>query len=170
MTTDNPSSVPLQPSQYNSIQGAQVSTVDACYCLDCSLSYILIQPLGGLDHLTGVGPGGPQPYPAMNYVSALPPTRYTSRVGYDHSSHLATVRVRLQSHHAPFADGAFAEGPCDFPWSTPARRALCSHDYCKCSPAPPPLFFARTYNLSYRTSGCRRFPTATPPVTLHCTM
>jgi hypothetical protein len=99
MTIDNPSSVPIQPSPYSSTgtQSAQVSVIDACHCLNCSLSYMSIQPLGGMDHLVpGIGSAGP--YPAMNYSNPLPPTRYTSSMGYDIPSHLATVSVRLQSH------------------------------------------------------------------------
>jgi hypothetical protein len=95
MTIDNPSFVPVQPSQYNSTgtQSAQVSVI-ACHCLNCSLSCVSIQPLGGLDHLPGIGSAGP--YPAMNYVNPLPPTRYTSSAGYDNPSHLATVSVHLR--------------------------------------------------------------------------
>ena len=94
---DNPSFVPAQPSQYNSTgtQSAQVSVI-VCHCLNCSLSYVSIQPLGGLDHLPVIGSAGP--YPAMNYVNPLPPTRYTSSVGYDNPSHLATVSIHLRSH------------------------------------------------------------------------
>ena len=98
MTIDIPSSVPVQPSQYNSTitQSVQVSVIDACHCLNCSLSYMSIQPLGGIDHLPGISSAGP--YPAMNYSNSLPPTRYTSSIGYDNPSHLATVSVRLQPH------------------------------------------------------------------------
>ena len=99
MTIDNPSSVPVQPSQYNSTgtQNAQVSVSDVCHCLNCSLSYMSIQPLGGMNHLPGISSAGP--YPAMNYSNPLSPTRYTSSsMGYDNLSHLATVSVRLQPH------------------------------------------------------------------------
>ncbi|KAH9989799.1 hypothetical protein BJV77DRAFT_670965 [Russula vinacea] len=46
------------------------------------------QPLGGLDHPPGIDSAGP--YPAMNHVNALPPTTYTSSMGYDYPSHLVT--------------------------------------------------------------------------------
>ena len=118
------------------MQSTQVSITDARHCLKCSLSYMSIQPLGGLDHPQGIDSAGP--YPAMNHVNALPPTTYTSSIGYDYPSHLATVRVRLLSH-VLFVDGGFVEGSCGCPWSwvwpTPAR-ALCSYDSCTCSPAP----------------------------------
>ena len=94
---DNPSFVPVQPSQYNSTgtQSAQVSVI-VCHGLNCSLSCVSIQPLGGLDHLpAGIDSAGP--YPAMNYVNPLPPTRYTSSVGYDNPSHMATVSIHLRS-------------------------------------------------------------------------
>jgi hypothetical protein len=101
--------------------------------LNCSLSYLSIQPFGDLDHLPGIDSAGP--YSAMNYVNILPPTRYTSSMGYNNPSHLATVSVRLQSH-ASFVDGGFIEGPWDCPWSTP--RAVCSCNSCTCSPVPAP--------------------------------
>jgi hypothetical protein len=82
MTTDNPSSVPAQRSQYNSLQSAQVSVTDACHCLGFSLLYISIQASGGLDQLLGVDPAGP--YPVMRHVS----------MGYDGPPHLPTVSVR----------------------------------------------------------------------------
>ncbi|KAF8481725.1 hypothetical protein DFH94DRAFT_844119 [Russula ochroleuca] len=69
MTTDNPSSVPVQPSHYNSTGQST-------------------QPFGDLDHLPGIDSAGP--YSAMNYVNILPPTRYTSSMGYNNPSHLAT--------------------------------------------------------------------------------
>ena len=75
------------------MQSAQVSITDARHCLNCSLSYMSIQPLGGLDHPPGIDSAGP--YPAMNHVNALPPTTYTSSMGYDYPSHLVTVRVRF---------------------------------------------------------------------------
>ena len=40
MMTDNPSAVPIQRPQYNSVQTAQVSIVDACHYLSSPLSYI----------------------------------------------------------------------------------------------------------------------------------
>jgi hypothetical protein len=135
MTTDNPSSVPVQPSQHNSIS-AHVSVTDARHCPNCSLSYIQYhQPLGGLDHPPGGDSAGS--YPTMNYVSALPPTRYTSSMGYDFPPHLATVRVRLPSR-VLFVDRGLVGGSCNCPWSTPAR-ALCSYNSCTCSPAPRSL-------------------------------
>ena len=79
------------------MQSTQVSITDARHCLKCSLSYMSIQPLGGIDHLVpGIGSAGP--YPVIDYSNPLPPTRYTSSMGYDNPSHLATVSVRLQSH------------------------------------------------------------------------
>jgi hypothetical protein len=90
--------------------------------LNCSLSYISIQPFGGIDSAG--------PYPVMNYANALPPTNST---GYNNPSHLTTVSVCLRSH-ASFVDGGFVEGPCDCPWSTP--RAVCSGNPCVCSPVP----------------------------------
>ena len=121
------------------MQSAQVSVTDACHCLNRSLSYMSIQPLGGLDHPPGIDSAGP--HPAMNYVNALPPTRYNSSMGYDYPSHLATVRVRLLSHVLS-VDGGFVEGSCGYPWSwvwpTPAR-ALCSYDSRTCFPASRPL-------------------------------
>ncbi|KAH9979157.1 hypothetical protein BJV77DRAFT_967652 [Russula vinacea] len=74
MTTDthNPSSVPVQRPQYNSMPSAQ--------------------DLGGLDHeswpsghLPDVYSAGP--YPAMN---APPPARYNNSLGYDGLPHQAT--------------------------------------------------------------------------------
>ncbi|KAF8481716.1 hypothetical protein DFH94DRAFT_732542 [Russula ochroleuca] len=61
MATDNPSSVPVQPSHYNST-GPQSA-----------------QPFGGIDSAG--------PYPVMNYANALPPTNST---GYNNPSHLTT--------------------------------------------------------------------------------
>jgi hypothetical protein len=96
MTTDNrnSSSVPAQRSQ-------QVSVTDACHCLDCLLSCISLQAMSGHDRefwLNGhLGVDSAGPYPAMNYVNTLPPTRYISSMGYDDPPHLVTVGVSLQS-------------------------------------------------------------------------
>ena len=111
--SDNPSSVDIRCPQYNFAQTAQVSIVgsDACYCLDCSLalSYISIQPLGGLDHELGSTTG---PYPAINHANMLPPARYSDTMWYDDPPHLVNVSVRLPiTLHAPFVNGGFAEAP-----------------------------------------------------------
>ena len=119
---NNSSSVTVQPSQQSPMQSAQVSVTDSCTISIAHrrisyLSYhISMQALGGRDHhvwsnehLLGINPAGP--YPALNYVSALPPTRYTSRMGYDDPPHLVIVSIRLQSLY-PFVDGGFAEGLC----------------------------------------------------------
>jgi hypothetical protein len=56
-----------------------------------------MQAMGNLNHELwshghlGVDPACP--YPAMNYVDTLPPTRYTNGMGYDDPPHLATVSV-----------------------------------------------------------------------------
>ena len=83
------------------MQSVQVSVTDACRCLNCSLSYILIQELSGLDHdlrsngYSGINSAGP--YPSMNYVNAPPPARYISSMGYDDPPHPDTVSVHLRS-------------------------------------------------------------------------
>ncbi|KAH9996062.1 hypothetical protein BJV77DRAFT_191168 [Russula vinacea] len=128
MTIDNPSSVPVQPSPYNST-GTQSA-----------------QPLGGIDHLVpGIGSAGP--YPVMDYSNPLPPTRYTSSMGYDNPSHLAT-------------GPAIAPGPPleQYVPATPVRVLPHQH----------PLS-SRRYSLSCLTSYCRRCPTA-PPVTFLLTI
>ena len=115
MTTDNPSSLPqaVQPTQYNFMQSVPVSVADASHCLNCSLSYISIQDFDSLGHLEpGIDYAGP--YPAMNYVNTLPPTRYTNSMGHDNTHHLATVRVRLQfSCPPPFLTVALLKGPAE---------------------------------------------------------
>ena len=105
MTSDIPSSVPVQPSQYNSIQSAQVTATDPCHCLICSC--IPIQALG--DYLPGIDSASP--YPAMNYVNDFPPTIYIDNMGYDDQPHLASVSVHLR-YSCPFVDGGFTEGHC----------------------------------------------------------
>jgi len=117
--SDNPSTVPIQCPQYNSAQTAQVSIVDsdARYSLDYSLSYISLQPLGGLDHELGstehlLGIKSTGPHPAMNHPNALPPARYPGNMWYDDPPHPATVSVRLPiTLRASFVNGGFAEAP-----------------------------------------------------------
>lgn len=106
--TDNSSSVTVQPSQYSPTQSAQVSVTDLCIISIAQRRilylpyYISMQALGGLNHhvwsseyLPRINPTGP--YPPLSYVNALPPTRYTSRMGYDDPPHPVIVSVRFQS-------------------------------------------------------------------------
>ncbi|KAH9987692.1 hypothetical protein BJV77DRAFT_1024585 [Russula vinacea] len=79
MTTNQPPSVPVQPSQYNSIA----------------------QPLGGFDHLPGVDSTGT--YPTVNYVDPPTPTRCTGAGGeyYDppyQATGPAALRGNLEGH------------------------------------------------------------------------
>ena len=125
--------------------------------LNCSLSCISIQLLAGHDH--GLWSNGHQlgidsagPYPTMNYVNALPPTRYSTSTGYDDDPpHLAIVSVCLQpSCRVPFVDSGFCRRALQIykstevnvnltvtarPWST-STRAPCSYNSCMCSPIP----------------------------------
>ena len=95
MLTDNLSSVPIQ---YNFMQIAQVSFVDACHCFDSHYHNISIQGLGGLDH-----------------ELRSPPARYSSTmpVGYDDPPHLAMVGVHLPIFIPPslMAHVALSKGP-----------------------------------------------------------
>jgi hypothetical protein len=117
MTTNNTSYVPIQHTQHNFVQNAQVCVTYLC---DVPLlSYISIQTLGGRDHevwsnehLPGIDSAGP--YPAVNHADALPPTRYASTIWNEDPRHVAMVSVHFISLHAPFADGGCAEGL----WST----------------------------------------------------
>jgi len=117
MTTNNPSYVPIQHSQHNFVQNAQVCITYVCNVL--LLSYLSMQTLGGRDHelwsnedLPGINSAGP--YPAVNHADALPPTRYTNAMGDEDPPHVAIVNVHFISLHVPFADGRCAEGP----WTT----------------------------------------------------
>ena len=103
--TDNSSSVTVQPSQHGPMQRAQVSVTDSSTIslahpriLYLSYYHISMQALGchvwSNEHPPGINPAGP--YPALNYANALPPTRYTSRMGYDDPPHLVIVSVHLQ--------------------------------------------------------------------------
>src|SRR6267154_2949209 len=98
MMTDNLSSVPIQRPQYNFVQIAQVSIVDAYHCFDSHyhLSFISIQGLGGLDH-----------------ELRSPPARYSSTmpVGYDDPPHLATVGVHLPIFIPSSLMVALSKGP-----------------------------------------------------------
>ena len=74
-----------------------------------------MQTLGGRDHehwsnehLPGIDSAGP--YPTVNHVDALPPTRYTGTMGNEDPPHVAVVSVHLISLYVPFADGVCAEG------------------------------------------------------------
>lgn len=106
MTTNQPPSVPVQPSQYNSV--AQVS--HSCTLLfDCSLSCISLQPLGEFDHLPGVDSTGT--YPNVNYVDPPPPTRCPGAGGeYYDPPYLATVSV-FTAFMSSLLTVAFPKGP-----------------------------------------------------------
>ncbi|KAF8481711.1 hypothetical protein DFH94DRAFT_405090 [Russula ochroleuca] len=82
MTTNHPSSVPVQPSQYNSMLSAQ--------------------PLDCFDNLPGVDSAGN--YPAVDYVNPPPPTRYTSTgsVGYYDPPHPATGSAEQRRNQSQF--------------------------------------------------------------------
>jgi hypothetical protein len=92
MTTNNPSYVPIQHPQHNSVQNDQV-----CITYICDvplLNNISMQTLGGRDHelwsneyLPGIDSAGP--YPSVNHADALPPTRYTSTMGNEDPPHVA---------------------------------------------------------------------------------
>jgi hypothetical protein len=129
------------------------------------------------------------PYPAMNYdyVNALPPTRYTSSMGYDHPPHLATVSVFLRSS-PPFVDGCFVKGPCrtrepeststrrspysrycsrysDCPWST-SSRTVYSCTSCTCSPSFS-LYEHTAFLTAHLTAGgSQRLPPQSPSSSL----
>ncbi|KAH9992926.1 hypothetical protein BJV77DRAFT_1067499 [Russula vinacea] len=69
-----------------------------------------MQALYGVDHglwLNGHLPGANSadlygPYPVMEYVNALPPTRYTGNMGYDDPPHPATVPAEQQRNQNQF--------------------------------------------------------------------
>ena len=132
MTTDNPFSAPVQPSQYNSMQtqSSQVIATDPCHCLrvNCSLFFIPMQALGGLDHeLWSNGhlvPGidSAVPHPAMNYVNAIPPTTYPSNVRYDDPPCLAAVRVYIQSPTSHLLTINLPKDPLEQQWNQGQRQ------------------------------------------------
>jgi hypothetical protein len=88
MTTTNPSSVPLQPSQDDYTQSTKVSVTNVRHYLTCSLSYTSIQASGGVDHELW-SDGNPLyidsagPYPALNYDNTSLSSLLTSSMGYD---------------------------------------------------------------------------------------
>ena len=136
MTTDNPPSAPVQPSQYNSMQSSQVIATDPCHCLNCSLFFIPMQALGGqtsrgLDHeLWSNGHLAPSidsavPHPAMHYVNAIPPTTttYLSNMGYDDPPRLATVRVYLRSFMSHLLTIESPKGPIEQQWNQGQRQS-----------------------------------------------
>ena len=102
MTTDNPSSFHVQPSQQSNTRMSRVSVTDSCHLFQL---LILIQPLGGLDHELSSNAHLPDihsdhstgPYSAMNPVNPLPPTRYASSTLYDDPRYPATVGIHLQT-------------------------------------------------------------------------
>ena len=164
--------------------------------LNCSLSCISIQLLAGHDH--GLWSNGHQlgidsagPYPTMNYVNALPPTRYSTSTGYDDDPpHLAIVSVCLQpSCRVPFVDSGFCRRALQIYKSTEVNvnltvtarpklpnalqlplvhldssTVLLQFLYVFSHPSLP--FLAYTHSLSYCVSDCRRCPTTIPRVTI----
>jgi hypothetical protein len=71
--------------------------------------------LGGRDHevwsnehLPGIDSAGP--YPAVNHVDALPPTRYTSTIGNEDPPRVNIVGVHFISRHAPLLTVAVPKG------------------------------------------------------------
>ena len=116
MTTNNPTYVPNTQHPQHCFQVVQNAQVCITYVCDVPpLSYISIQTSGSRDyeqlpneHLPGIDPAGP--YPAVNHVDALPPTRYTSTMGNEDPPHVAIVSVHFIGLRAPFTDGGCAEG------------------------------------------------------------
>ena len=145
------------------MQSTQVSVTYACHNLNCSLSYISIQVLGGIDqelqpngHLPGIDAASH--YPAMNYMNAPPPgppTRY-----YDDPPHLVTVGVCVLSFMSPLLTEALLKGPGE-QQANQSQHQLDGHRppaTTQYTPVihvrvlnllPPPPFLACTYDLSY---------------------
>ena len=108
MTTINPSYVPIQRHRHNLVQNPQVCITYIHICDVSLLSYISMQTLGGRDpelqsneHLV-LGFDSTNPYPAVNYVDAHPPTRYTSTMGNEDPPHATIVSIHSITLHAPF--------------------------------------------------------------------